>query len=175
MKILKKIKEAETEKKKEKNQNKQTNQITKLENKKKRLKIMFLDTQEIDENEYLLEAQKVNEEIGRIQRQNIIQNSTKSQKEKFIKKTEIFLKDFSKFWKSNIGKKERREWIQMTIKRIWIKDERIVAIEPRDEFKSLFVIHRKVIGQVPLLTPVEFLITNCSQFLRKLPVFLVLT
>jgi hypothetical protein len=41
----------------------------------------------------------------------------------------------------------------MTIKRIWVKDEKIVRIEPRDDYKPLFKAHQKVIGQAPVVTP----------------------
>ena len=47
-------------------------------------------------------------------------------------------------------KEEMREFIRMAIKRIWVKDKRIVAIEPRDDFKALFSAHKKVIAQAPV-------------------------
>ncbi len=43
----------------------------------------------------------------------------------------------------------------MTIKRIWIKDEKVVRIESRDDYKPLFKAHQKVIAQAPLVTPVD--------------------
>ena len=52
-----------------------------------------------------------------------------------------------KFWRSDIGFVEQREWIRMTIKRVWVKDRKVVGIEPHDNFKPLFVSHRKVLVQ----------------------------
>ena len=120
---------------------------------KKRLKTQF-EFGHIPETEYLFKMQRADEEIEHLDRQGIVQNMNASQREQHIKKTEKFLKDFPKFW-SQIEKEEMREWIRMTIKRVWVKDKKVVAIEPRDDFKALFASHRKVIAQAPVLAPVQ--------------------
>ena len=41
----------------------------------------------------------------------------------------------------------------MTIKRVWVKDEKVVAIEPREKYKPLFSVRKKEAGgQAPLGT-----------------------
>ena len=107
-----------------------------------------------------------------MERQGIVQSMTASQ-EQHIKKTEKFLKDFPKFW-SRLEKEEMREWIRMAIKRIWVKNKKVVAIEPRDDFKALFSAHRKVIGQSPVVAPLKkyhsgvfcFYLTQLAKFTR---------
>jgi hypothetical protein len=143
---LDKLREAFGRSRKETRQDDRTFEIL---SRKKRLKTMF-EYGHIPETEYLYKTQKADEEIEQMERQGIVQSMTASQQEQHIKKTEIFLKDFPKFW-SQLEKEEMREWIRMAIKRIWVKNKKVVAIEPRDDFKALFSAHRKVIGQSPVL------------------------
>ncbi|MFH1405274.1 MAG: hypothetical protein ABIH21_04230 [Patescibacteria group bacterium] len=76
------------------------------------------------------------------------------QKAQALKLTEQFLKNFDRFWSlTNLPPEEKRRWIQLTIKRIWVKDKKVVAIEPHDDFKPLFSAYKKVIGQSPLAAP----------------------
>jgi len=127
--------------------------LSKLLDKKGRLKAIFENGHSTEE-EFLFKTQQVDEEIGQVERQTIIGSMTARQEEQFVKKTEDFLSDFSKFWNSGLPEKEIRNWIQMVIKRVWVKGEKVVAIEPRDEYKPWFKAHQKVIGQYPLATPV---------------------
>jgi site-specific DNA recombinase len=130
---------------------KRDDRIFEILSRKKRVKTQF-EYGHIPETEYLFKIQRADEEIEQLERQGVVQNMTASQQEQHIKKTEEFLKDFPKFW-SQVEKEEKREWIRMAIKRIWVKDKKVVAIEPRDDFKALFSAHRKVIGQSPILAP----------------------
>jgi hypothetical protein len=130
---------------------KQDDRIFEILGRKKRLKTMF-EMGHMPESEFLFKIQRADEEIEHMERQGVAQNMTVSQQEQHIKKTEEFLKNFPKFW-SQIEKEEKREWIRMAIKRIWVKNRKVVAIEPRDDFKALFSAHRKVIGQSPVLAP----------------------
>lgn len=126
------------------------NRVPNLQAKLGRLKFLFEEGDKT-ENEYLYEKQKINEEIRVIERQGNIKNMTTAQKEQFIKDTEKYLRDYGKHWNSGLTPEEMREWIKMAIRRIWVKDKRVVAIEPRDDFKALFSAHRKVIAQAPVI------------------------
>lgn len=148
---LKKLREMFKRSRKEK---KQDERLFGIISKKGRLKTMF-ENGHMPENEFMFKMQQADEEIEQIERQGIIKNITASQEEQCLKKTEKFLKDFGKFWNTGLTKEEMREWIRMAIKRIWVKDKRIVAIEPRDDFKALFLAHKKVIAQASLATPLK--------------------
>lgn len=136
--------------KRTKKEKKQDERLFGVIDRKKRLKVMY-ENGHMPENEFLFKMQKADEEIEQIERQGIIRNMKASQEEQFIKKTEKFLKDFGKSWKTGLNDEEMREFIRLAIKRIWVKDKKVVAIEPRDDFKALFSAHRKVIAQAPLL------------------------
>lgn len=127
--------------------------IGKLLEQRRRLNITY-KAGEVDDNQYLLDLQQIKDEIKRLERQDIIQNMTAKQEDQFIAKTEKFLRDFPKFLEEELEPEEMRDWILMTIKRIWIKDEKVVRIEPRDDYKPLFKAHQKVIAQAPVATPV---------------------
>lgn len=133
---------------------KQDERLFGIINKKGRLKTMF-ENGHISENEFLFKMQKANEEIEQIERHGIIRNMTASQEEQYLKKTEKFLNDFGKFWSSGLNQKEMQEWIRMAIKRIWIKNKRIVAIEPNSDFRALFSAHMKVIAQAPVVAQIN--------------------
>lgn len=146
---LDKLREMFQRSKKEK---KQDERLFSIISRKGRLKTMF-ENGHIPENEFLFKMQKADEEIEQIERQGIIRNMTASQEEQHIKKTEKFLKDFGKFWNTGLNQEEMREFIRMAIKRIWVKDKRVVAIGPRDDFKALFAAHMKVIARAPVIAP----------------------
>ena len=128
--------------------------------KKSRLRFLFEEAGHLTPNEYLFKVQKVDEEIEQLERQGVIKSMTTAQEEQFMKKTEKFLKDFGKFWDTGLNQEEMREWIKLVIKRVWVKDKKVVAIEPRDDFKPLFKSHKltvmKVIVRAPVLAPVYF-------------------
>lgn len=119
-------------------------------NRKKRLKVMF-ENGHMTENEFLFKMQKADEEIEHLERQGMVSSMTAKQQEQYIKKTEKFLKNFGKFWDTGLNPKEMQEWIRMAIRRVWVKNKKVIAIEPRDDFKALFSAHRKVIVQAPLV------------------------
>ena len=132
---------------------KHDDEIFSLLGRKKRVKTMF-EIGDLPEDEYLYKTQKIDEDIRALERQGIVQNMTTNQRDQFIKKTEKFLKEFGKFWGSGLNPEEMQEWIRMAIKRVWVKDNRVVAIEPREDFKPLFSAHMKVIAQSPVAAPV---------------------
>ena len=160
---LEKLREMFKRSRKEKQQDKRLFSII---SRKGRLKTMF-ENGHIPENEFLFKMQKADEEIEAFERQGIIRNMTASQEEQLIKKTEKFLKDYGKHWNSGLTPEEMREWIRTVIKRVWVKDKRIVAIEPRDDFKPLFKAHQltimKVIAHPPVIAPVQIFKNSTRQ------------
>lgn len=129
--------------------------IAKLIAKRKKLRYLFVDAEDMTEDEYQLKTQKIDEEIERLKRQGFLQNMNKKQEEEFLHKTESLLKNFPSFWNSDMNKEEQRKWIQLTIKRIWIGLNKVKAVEPREEYKALFQSHRKVISQLPVIAPLK--------------------
>ena len=121
--------------------------VQRLETKKKRLNYQYLNTEELTEEEYQQQLREITEEIKKFDALGLASGNRKGKEVEYLKKTEKFLTDFKAFWKSDIGNQERRAWIQMTMKRIWVKNQSIVAIEPQEDFKPLFVSHKKLGAQ----------------------------
>lgn len=128
--------------------------VKQLESKRDRLNFMFKNTDELEENDYLKQIQEINKKLNFYKELGAMDKGKQTTKKEKLRQTEKFLKDFKNFWNSNIGEKEQRAWIQMTIKRVWVKNKKIVAIEPQDDFKDLFSSLKKVCGQAPLATPI---------------------
>lgn len=145
--------------KRSRKEQKQDERLFGILSRKKRLKVMF-ENGHMPENEFLFKMQKADEEIEHLERQGVVASMTARQQEQYVKKTEKFLKDFGKFWKTGLTEEEMREWIRMAIKRVWVKNKKVVAIEPKDDFKALFSAHRKVIAQAPVVAPKK----NLSHF-----------
>ncbi len=140
---------------------KDDNLVVQLIAKRKRLNIMFEAGQLIEEK-YLKKIKAVERDIAKYSDTSIAEDindltAKKIPTKEILEKTEKFLRNFKSLW-DNLGDdevayREKRAWTQMTIKRVWVKDKTVVAIEPRDDFKPLFASHRKVLGQAPSLTP----------------------
>ncbi|MFA5993654.1 MAG: recombinase family protein [Parcubacteria group bacterium] len=135
-----------------KTESKPDNRIVELQKRRKRVNIMF-EAGELSDDAYTKRLQEIKEDIEKLERQGIVPNIKRLSEEQMLKKTEQYLRDYKAFWGSNLTKEERREWILLTIKRIWVKIDRVVAIEPRDDYKALFVSHKKVIAQLPVIAP----------------------
>ena len=152
-----------------KKENKTTDVIKTLENKKKRLKVLYVDAQEITKEDYLLDLQKINDEIRAYKKKNIMKNLTKKQEYRFIEKTKELLQNFPKCFKI-LDRVSQRNWLLTLIKRVWVEDKEIVAIEPQEKFKPFFVSYWKLLGQGPLVTP-DFEVYN-NEALSKLLILL---
>lgn len=132
----------------------ESNKVKILESRKKKLNFQYLNTEELSEQEYLKELGEINADLKKYGNLGVMSESDfKSKSKEYIKQTEKFLLDFKKFW-NGIDNEEKRAWIQMTIKRVWVKDKKVVAIEPKDDYKALFSIQKKVLGQSPSITPI---------------------
>jgi len=126
--------------------------LTKLQTMKERLKTLFIRTQEISESEYLNEIKIINKEIEEIKISQRANDFPLLGKNEILKRTRGFLQEFGKKWVKELDDEEKREWILMTIEKIWIKNKKVVAIEPRNEYKELFKNCKQVIVQVPSVT-----------------------
>lgn len=116
-------------------------ELTKLEKTKERLSFLFLNTQELDEIEYMKQLREVNSRIDKIKVETGIEGE-RLDKQTIIKATEEFLKDFSRRWHKELDDREKRMWISMILKRIWIENDKIVSIEPKVEFQSFLVFNK---------------------------------
>jgi len=112
--------------------------VSDLENKKKKLMFVFTNTDSLSEENYLKQIQQIDTQLTIYRSLGVNEKTKGITKKVAVTETEKFLRNFKKFWQSDIGDDERRAWIQMVIKRIWVKDEKVVGIEPNDDFKSLF-------------------------------------
>ena len=127
-------------------------EVNQLEGRRKRLNTMY-EMGELDDDKYRRDVGEIQRKIKQFEKQGI----TAKNKDKLVKdrlrQTEKFLKNFGKFWRINSTPEDQREGILMVIKRIWVNGKKVVAIEPHDEFKDLFLTQQKVLGQPPLATP----------------------
>ncbi len=127
-------------------------EVQKLLNKKKKLTFVFTETDDLEEEDYLEQIRKLDQQLKSYKKMGVMDEQPGMTKNEMLNATGKFLKDFRKFWGSDIGDEERKLWVQMTIKRVWVDGKKVVAIEPRDDFKPLFTSLKKVIGQVPSAT-----------------------
>lgn len=124
--------------------------IKNLQAKKNKINFKYDNTDELTNEEYLKQIREVDESLQKYNNLGILQNDIQSKKSIALKLSECFLRDFKSLWQRDIGDVERRNWIKMSIRRIWVRNNIVVAIEPNDEFKALFST-LKVLGQSPLL------------------------
>lgn len=119
--------------------------IKRLEEKKKKIEFIFTNTSELSEEQYLGKLEEVNIELNKYSQFDRVASNARREEE-FIKKTERLLGDFKSLW-DTFDKVERRRWAMMTLRRVWVKDGKVYAIEPQEEYKPLFVAHREVLGR----------------------------
>jgi len=116
--------------------------------KKNKINFKFDNTDELTNEEYLKQIREIDESLQKYNNLGILQNDIPSKKSIALKLSECFLRDFKSLWRRDIGDVERRSWIKMSIRRIWVRNNIVVAIEPIEEFKALFST-LKVLGQSP--------------------------
>ncbi|PJE58089.1 MAG: hypothetical protein COU81_02630 [Candidatus Portnoybacteria bacterium CG10_big_fil_rev_8_21_14_0_10_36_7] len=132
--------------------------IDTLEKKANKLNFIFKNTEQMTQEQYFNEMKAIEDELKLLHQvapvvpRQVIGNTAKL-RQQFLREVEDFLKDFNNLWQADIGNEERQAWIQMIIKRVWVKGDKVVAIEPHDRYKPLFSAHRKNIVHSPLATP----------------------
>lgn len=113
-----------------------------------------MHTDRYSQQEYLEQFKEIDDELKKYQSLEKLPMTQKSRQKRSIKLTEGFLRDFKQFWNlEKLEDKDRQAWIRMTIKKIWVKNHKVIGIEPREEFKPLFVSVKEVIGRAPSTTP----------------------
>lgn len=124
--------------------------IRRLEEKLKRISRTYADGN-LDEVTYNADALEVKNELaalGATPQTQLPQLNTTD----FVASAERLLRDFPTMWEKE-KPEAKRQWILLTIKRVWVENDKVVAIEPHDKFKKLFPQLREVLGQAPLATP----------------------
>lgn len=129
------------------------NELEALHSKLDKLNHMYLYTESIPMSEYDARVLEVNTKIKALEEQG--SGPIKSaNKEMTLKATEAFLRSIpSAIASGRLSQKEIQAWIRLVIKRIWVKDKKVVAIEPHDNYKGLFVVTTKLFTQASLIAP----------------------
>lgn len=127
--------------------------IKALESTKSRINTMYR-LGELSDKAYEAEISSIQSEITTLKKQSNLSSTNIAQiQQERIQTTQQFLENFGLFWSQQLDMEEKRNWIQLIIKRVWVDGEKVVAIEPRDEFKEFFTEFRKHIVHPPLATP----------------------
>ncbi len=126
--------------------------LEKLEKQKKKLMVIFTKTDQLSEDQYLDKLRVIEEQMSQYEGVQMGLDVTPVKISEYLKQTEHFLQDFSKFW-AVMADYDKRTWIQTTTQRIWVKNDKIVGLEPTERFKPLFVTQMLVSGQAPSSTP----------------------
>lgn len=134
--------------------------IKNLEEKLKRISRTYADGN-LDEDTYNTDAQRVKNELltlGAAPQTSINYDSSKD----FVAAAERLLCDFPALFDHETPE-VKRQWILLTIKRVWVENDKVVVIEPHDKFKKLFPPLQEVLGQAPLATPYCPLISTNAE------------
>jgi DNA invertase Pin-like site-specific DNA recombinase len=126
--------------------------LEQLELKKEKLNHIYLNSQAMSLEAYTAELNKINESINRSKVTSATASFNQNSNAQIIKQTEYFLNNFSIYWKNTANKKDVKAWVNMIAKRIWVKNKAVHSIEPKEEFKALFISTKEVIGQAPVAT-----------------------
>jgi len=132
---------------------KHTDQVESLLKRKKKLTLIYTQTDQYTDIEYVAKIKKVDSELQKYEALGFLQNNAKLKQEQYVQLTDSFLREFKTFWLHDLSKEDQRAWVQAITKRIWVKESSIVAIEPQEDFKPFFVSLRKLMGQSPSGTP----------------------
>lgn len=109
---------------------------------KNRLNLQFEKYGEMSEEEYADRLRGIKQQMTLIEAKLDISKTpiTKIKEmttEQKIQAAHQFLSNFPTFF-AGLPDDEKAAWVQMCIKRVWVKRKKVVAIEPHDQFTSLF-------------------------------------
>lgn len=130
--------------------------IESLMKKKKKLMTIFTNTDQLSEDEYFKKVEILEEQMKQYEGEELGMDMSRVKMSEYLKQTSQFLADFSKFW-SDMADYDKRIWIQSTIRRVWVKNDKVEAIEPTERFKPLFVTQALVNALSPSATPAKFM------------------
>ncbi len=134
------------------NSPREINKVAKLKARRKKLNFIYTHTDNYTEEEYLTLDKEIEGLINKYDQLGIVKNNSKIKSAEYIRQTEKFLREYKQFL-NTLDNREKREWLLMTLKRVWVQGDKVVAIEPKDDFKPLFSSHREVLVQAPSATP----------------------
>jgi DNA invertase Pin-like site-specific DNA recombinase len=129
--------------------------VEKLQNKKKKLKILWMNTDDMTEEEFSSKIKQIDENLKQYDNLGLLNNDKQLKEAECLQRTEEFLKNFRQFWKLELPDQDRRNWMKTTLKRVWVEGDIIKGIEPRDEFKPLFSLLKVFLSQAPSGTPTK--------------------
>lgn len=124
-----------------------------LQKKLDKLNHMFLNTESMGVEKYNTEAGKLTKAITAL-KESQPRKLRPMDKEEQLKATEKFLRNIPyAIGHELFSPQETQAWIRAIIRRIWVKDRKVIAIEPHDDYKGCFAVTRKVLTQGPLVAP----------------------
>jgi hypothetical protein len=115
-----------------------------------KLKTMYLHDDDMPEEKYRTEADALKAEISTLEQAETNTDVLPLNREQMIYTSREFVRRIPKqIANRSLSPDELRGWIRQVIKRAWVKGNKVVEIEPHDEYKRLFAAIRKVYNQPP--------------------------
>ncbi len=114
-----------------------------LEKQRQKLNLQFLKYEAITENEYALQLEIIRERVATIDTQLIELGSKTDLKKPTISDSQkmetmvAYLQDFPAFF-ADMEPVQQRNWLLMSIERLWVDKKQLVAIQPKESFVPLF-------------------------------------
>jgi len=126
--------------------------LASLQRRLAKLKTMYLHDDDMPEKEYRTEADALKVEISTLEQAETNTDVLPLNREQMIYASREFVRRIPKqIANRSLSPDELRGWIRQVIKRVWVKGNRVVEIEPHDEYKRLFAAVRKAYSQPPSL------------------------
>lgn len=133
---------------------KDNNKLDALRRRLSKLKDMYLHDDDMPEEAYRTQADEIKVEIKALEEAETKDDLRPLDKDRIVKASREFIRRIPQLIASGrLSNTELRGWIQLAIKRVWVKGNKVVEIEPRDDFKRMFVATLKVYNQRPPSPP----------------------
>lgn len=125
-----------------------------LQRRLSKLKTMFLNDDDMSEDEYRVEADKIKMEMRDVELSQAAPVVLPLNREQMVYASREYIRNIPKqIAERSLSDDELRGWIRLAIKRVWVKGDKVVEIEPHDDFKRLFAATWKVYNQPPSSPP----------------------
>ena len=119
-----------------------------------KLNHVYVHTEALSIEKYNAEAAKITKQLNALVKTDKPLGLRQMDKEAQLKATEKYLRNIPYAIAHQMyPPQEMQAWIRAIIKRIWVKDRKVIAIEPHDDYKGCFTATRKVLGQRSLVAP----------------------
>jgi DNA invertase Pin-like site-specific DNA recombinase len=124
--------------------------VAALQRRLEKLKNMFLHDDNMPEEKYRADADQIKAEIKELEQIEVAPSVLSLNREQMIEASREFVRKIPKMIaERSLSDDELQGWIRQVIKRVWVKGDKVVEIEPHDEYKRLFAAIRKVYNQPP--------------------------